>query len=179
MVSSGSMNAAVTSPPVEVAETPAGIAPLPPLPPLAAPAGAAGLAVEAVALQEALHRHRAEHHALGGKRVVQPVHGEIRPRLQDAEDPLPLRLDPRGRAAALPVEAHMAALAKALQPLAEGAPRQAEPPRRRAYAHALMQHGGYRRSAQVLAGVGVPRRRRGAEPLPPVVQAMAFISIFS
>ena len=74
----------------------------PPAPP--APAGETVFALQAMAFQEALHRGRAERQPLGGERVAQPAYGELRPRRQDAEDPLPLGLDPR-TAAALPLAA--------------------------------------------------------------------------
>ena len=90
-----------------------------------------GFAGQAVALQEALHRGRVELQPLGGERVAQPVHGKPRPPRQDAQDARALRLDRRA-AAAPPVGAHMAALAKPLHPRrrrCSPAGRTAAPPR--------------------------------------------------
>ena len=103
---------------------------VPPLPPAG---GEAGFAVEAAALQEALHRARGERAPRGGGRIAQPGHGKLRLRRQAGEDPLPFRLDPRG-GAALPAGPHRAAPAKRRHPAADGRPtRSATPGRREAW----------------------------------------------
>ena len=86
-----------------------------------------------------------------------------RPRLQDAEDALPLRLDPRG-AAALPVRPHMAAFAETPHPLRTLA---APSPGRGGGAHAALHHGRYRHAPQVRADrAALPQFRQPAPGRP-------------
>ena len=61
--------------------------------------GGAAVALQAVALQETLHRGGVERQALGGQRIAQLPGRNRRLRLQNAENARPLRLDPRGAAA--------------------------------------------------------------------------------
>ena len=89
---------------------------------------------------------------LGGERLLQRADGEVRPAVQKAENPLPLRLGPR-RAAGRPVGTQMAALTVARDPPGDGR-----------VAHLEMPGGGPARSCAPPAppqppGAAGPRRR--------------------